>query len=243
MAISDAQKVDYLWKKLGYGVTKTDTNSVKNATNESIASPLLLRGDEVWSNADQITSVIPTSNGTYVEIYDDSGNGNATVETTEDATATNNRTWKTGETDWIPPEFGSTYQVKIYASSASDSAPQTNGTQLFAAGSGNNDEWYFDYKSGVLHFIGTNLPTSIGTGTSNVIYVVGARYVGNKGVGASASGTVLNDLSDVSITGTPTDGDLLQYNASTSKWEPTTINSLGYVTEGDAIAFAIALGG
>ena len=29
MAISDAKKVDYLWKKLGYGATKTDTNANK----------------------------------------------------------------------------------------------------------------------------------------------------------------------------------------------------------------------
>ena len=48
MAISDGQKVDYLFKKLGFGITKTDTNANKVAANESIASPLLLRGDKVW---------------------------------------------------------------------------------------------------------------------------------------------------------------------------------------------------
>lgn len=47
MAISQNQKVDYLFKKLGYGSTKTDTNANKLAANESIASPLLLRGDRV----------------------------------------------------------------------------------------------------------------------------------------------------------------------------------------------------
>ena len=40
MAITDAKKVDYLWKKLGYGVTKTDTNAAKKAPNEAISSPL-----------------------------------------------------------------------------------------------------------------------------------------------------------------------------------------------------------
>ena len=39
MAISDDQKIDYLWKKLGYGASKTDINSIKGATNESIPSP------------------------------------------------------------------------------------------------------------------------------------------------------------------------------------------------------------
>ena len=42
MAIADAKKVDYLWKKIGYGATKTDTNANKAAPNEAIASPLLL---------------------------------------------------------------------------------------------------------------------------------------------------------------------------------------------------------
>ena len=61
MAISDNQKVDYLFKKLGYGVTKTDTNANKLAPNESIASPLLLRGDKVWAEAADIPSVKPAS--------------------------------------------------------------------------------------------------------------------------------------------------------------------------------------
>ena len=59
MAITDAKKVDYLWKKLGYGATKTDTNAAKKAPNEAIASPLLLRGDKVWNQANGITATMP----------------------------------------------------------------------------------------------------------------------------------------------------------------------------------------
>ena len=182
MAISDTQKVDLLWKKIGFGATKTDVNSVKGGPNEAIPSPLLIRGDQIWKDADEITSTIPTSSGTYVTIYDDTGNGSATVQTSEDTTATADRTWKTELTNWIPPEFGATYQVKVYAAAAGESDPQTNGTQLFAAGSGNNDEWYFDYKAGVLNFIGTNLPSAV-DGT-NVIYIAGARYTGPTGLTA-----------------------------------------------------------
>ena len=61
MAITDAKKVDYLWKKIGYGVTKTDTNALKKAPNESIASPLLLRGDKTWNAANSIPAVLPGS--------------------------------------------------------------------------------------------------------------------------------------------------------------------------------------
>ena len=33
MAISDTQKVDYLWKKIGYAATKTDTAANKAQPN------------------------------------------------------------------------------------------------------------------------------------------------------------------------------------------------------------------
>ena len=186
------------------------------------------------------TGTIPTATSTIVRIYDDSGNGTATVETTEDATAPDNRTWKTGLTDWIPPEFGSTYQVKVYADAAGESSPQTSGTQLFAAGSGNNDEWFFDYQSGVLHFIGSSLPTAIGTATSNVIYVAGARYIGTFGVGGAS--ITLDDLNNVDVS-SPSDGDLLKYNASAGEWQSASAADLGFASQSDALAYAIALGG
>jgi len=109
MAITDAKKVDYLWKKIGYGATKTDTNAAKKAPNEAIASPLLLRGDKVWTEANNIPGTQPGSSSGVVTVYPAS----TPDETTNDGTAAANRTWKTGHTDWIPPEIGSTYQVKV----------------------------------------------------------------------------------------------------------------------------------
>ena len=183
MAISDTQKVDYLFKKLGFGLTKTDVPANKQAFNESIPSPLLVRGDKVWKNSDQIPTVIPAVSNDIVRIYSDSANTSATVECVEDITATDNRTWKTNLTDWVTTEFGSTYLVKVYVDAAGSLTPQTTGTQLLAAGSTNNDEWFFDYQSGVLHFIGDNLPASIATGvTGKSVFVSGARYVGEFGV-------------------------------------------------------------
>ena len=92
MAITDAKKVDYLWKKLGYGATKTDTNAAKAAPNEAIASPLLLRGDKVWNQANGITATMPGSNTDVVTVYLTT----APDETANDGTAAANRTWKTG---------------------------------------------------------------------------------------------------------------------------------------------------
>jgi hypothetical protein len=178
MAITDAKKVDYLWKKLGYGATKTDTNAAKKAPNEAIASPLLLRGDNTWNQASSIPAVMPGSSSGVVTVYPTS----APDETTNDGTAAANRTWKTGLTDWIPPEIGSTYQVKVYIHTASDASnAAASGDQVFATGSGNDDEWFFDYQSGVLHFIGASLPNGISF-TGKSVYISGARYTGQKGL-------------------------------------------------------------
>jgi hypothetical protein len=201
MAISDNQKVDYLWKKLGYGLAKTDTLEYKRAFNESISSPLLVRGDKVWQRSADIPLVMPDSSIDIIEVYNDSGLASATVECTEDITSSDNRTWKTDLVDWIPPEFGSTYLVKVYVNDPGAAAPQTTGTQLIGAGSGNDDEWFFDYQAGILHFIGENLPTAIATNvTDKAIYVSGARYVGPKGVGAAAGQTA--NIGNLQVTDT-----------------------------------------
>ena len=179
MAISDSQKIDYLFKKLGFGITKTDINANKVAANESIASPLLLRGDKVLKAAGSIPATKPSSSSGVVTVY----TGATTVETTADITATSNRTWKTGLTDWIPPEFGSTYLVNVYIHTAGDASnAESISNKVFITGSGNNDEWFFDYQSGVLHFIGTNLPDGVNFSGKSV-YVAGARYTGDFGVG------------------------------------------------------------
>jgi len=106
-----------------------------------------------------------------------------------DATSTPLRTWKANLTDWIPVEFGSTYQVKVYVDTQGSATPSVTGTRLFADGTG-SDEWYFDYSAGVLHFIGDTLPTAVTNGKS--IFISGARYVGNTGLAGldtSGSGT------------------------------------------------------
>jgi hypothetical protein len=177
MAITDTQKVDYLFKKIGYGVAKTDTIDIKSPCNESIPSPLLIRGDNIWQQSAIIPVAIPASNSNVVTVYSDALG--STVQTTNDVTASANRTWKTGLTDWIDSRFGSTYHVKVYLAPTGNSAPQTYGTRLYADGTGIGDEWFFDYQSGVLNFSGNVLPSVSFTGNS--IYVSGARYVGLKG--------------------------------------------------------------
>lgn len=211
MAVGDNQKVDFVWKKLGYGLAKTDTTANKEAYNEAIPSPLLLRGDKVWQQAASVPSVQPSSSSGVVTVYKD-GSATPTVECTEDITATARRTWKTGLTDWIPVEFGSTYQVKVYIDNASAASPQTTGTQIFAAGSSSAaaDQWFFDYQAGILHFLDTNLPAGLTAGKK--IYIVGARYTGLFGVGGGAgqASDIANfNFADNTMSTTNTNGDII----------------------------------
>jgi hypothetical protein len=191
MAISDNQKLDYLFKKVGFGATKTDTVFNKLAANESLPSPLLIRGDTIWAESGQIPSVKPSASSSYVTLQ-------TAVEATADITATTNRTWKTGITDWIPTEFGSTYLVNVYIHTSGDPAgAETMANKVFTTGSGNNDEWFFDYQSGVLNFIGDNLPDGKSF-TGKSVYITGATYSGNFGVAsASISADITQLQSDV----------------------------------------------
>ena len=189
MTISDNQKIDYLFKKIGYGATKTDTNAQKLAPNEAIPSPLLLRGDKVWKQSASIPSVKPSSSTGVVTCYTGSG----VIETTADNTATANRTWKTDVTDWIPPQFGSTYLVNVYVHTSGDAANAASiSNKVFVTGSGNDDEWFFDYESGVLNFIGTNLPNGVNFSGKSV-YIEGARYTGEFGVGGDTGAYTFTD--------------------------------------------------
>ena len=198
MAISDSQKIDYLWKKLGYGKAKTDLNSVKNANNEAIASPILMRGGNVWAQSDEVPTSLPLSTTNIVQVYPTS----SPVECTADGTATTNRTWKTNSSDWIPPEFGSTYFVKVYVHTSGDASnAASSGTQLFASGSENNDEWFFDYQAGTLNFMGTNLPNGINFNGKS-IYISGGRYIGIQGVTELNGIGIQTGPSDISVPGT-----------------------------------------
>lgn len=180
MAISDSQKIDLLLKKLGYGVAKTDTFANKSPANESISSPLMVRGDLIWVQAADIPDSAPTSSSGIVEVAVGSG----AVECLIDSTASTNRTWLTNLKDWIPAEFGSDYQVRVWTAPAGTANPTTSGTRLYPDGSGNNDSWYFDYQAGVLNFPDTNIPSSV---SGNKIYIEGYRYIGLKGFNAGAS--------------------------------------------------------
>ena len=189
MAISDSAKVDLLYKKY-FGVTKTDLPANKSPSNESISSPALVRGDIVWQQA---TSIPPTAAAAagVVQAYQTTSRIECVADTTTTPISSVYPSWKTNLTDWIPPEFGSTYFVKVYAETTGNANP-TTGTPLSDSGIAGVGEWNFDYSAGVLNFIGGTIPAALTA--SKVIYITGYRYIGTKGVTNYPGGMTIGNI-------------------------------------------------
>lgn len=185
MAILDSAKVDLLYKKL-FGVAKTDTTTNKGASNESIASPAINRGDKIWTQASTIPGTAAAVAG-IVQAYQTTAAVQCTADNTTTAVGGVYPTWKTNLTDWIPPEFGSTYFVAVYSDTSGVSNPVSTGTQMFDSGIGGVGEWFFDYQSGVLNFIGGTIPAALTV--SKVVYITGYRYIGEIGLQTIKGGT------------------------------------------------------
>jgi len=195
MAISDSQKIDLLYKKL-FGVAKTDTSANKSPSNESIPSPAFVRNDKMWFQSASIPATAANVPG-IVRPYLTTERIALAADTTTTPVSNVYPTWKTNLTDWIPPEFGSTYFVKVYAENGGNLNPTAN-TSLSDAGIGGVGEWNFDYQSGVLNFIGGTIPAVL-TGSLNqtkVLYLTGYRYVGVIGV---PTDSINSNISNVAL--------------------------------------------
>ena len=92
----------------------------------------------------------------------------------------NNNTSSTRLTNWIDTQFGASYIIKVYKGD-----PNSGGVNLSAAGSGANDGWFFDYSAGVLNFNDSSVPVT----SSDSVYIVGYRYIGQTGAPTSGIST------------------------------------------------------
>ena len=208
MAVSQAQIVDLLYKQ-AFGVTKTDTSTNKSPSNESIPSPIISRGDTIWISSNDIPAVAAATTG-IVQAYTGSNAVQTVADTTTVPVGGIYPTWKTNLTDWIPVEFGSTYNVSVFIDNPGAANPVSTGTQIFAAGSGGTGQFYFNCSSGVLNFIGETIPAGLTSG--KVLYIVGYRYIGPKGIN-NYSPANLNlgniSISNNTISTTDTNGNLI----------------------------------
>jgi hypothetical protein len=190
MSVSISQYIDLLFKKL-QGVAKTANSTVKIYSNESIASPPLLRGDVVWMQAGEIPAVA----GAVANIANARINANAVqcvADTTVPPIGGVRPTWLTSVPRWIPQEFGATWQPRVYVGPPGAANIQATGTQIFSAGVSGTGEYYFDTQAGVLNFIGETIPGVLSSG--NVVYVSGYEYVGALGVGSNPGNITLGNL-------------------------------------------------
>lgn len=214
MAITATEFVDFLFKKLVFGVTKTAKAADKTGSNETIASPIVVFPENIWSEKALIPASAPTSDTAQVKVY----SGATRIRATADPTAQPNETWLATTTfgtpasrlgAFIPPAVGgSSYAARVFigdpqGGSAARIFPDTT-----------NEEWVFDYSAGVLNFP-TNVPgtkaATIGSGnvaiSTHGIYLELYRYIGATGAGGggvdpSDLGTMAyQDSDDVNITG------------------------------------------
>ena len=180
MAYTDAQKVDLLYKKLS-GVAKTDTSTNKGASNEANSSPTLIRLDTAWTKSSEIPTTPPGSSTDIITLYQNATAVQCNADITTVATGSVYPTWQTKLTDWIPPEFGSGYFIKVYSDTSGVANAVSTGTQLSDAGIAGVGEWFFDYQAGILNFVGSS-PIPAALTSSKVIYITGYRYTGEKGL-------------------------------------------------------------
>jgi hypothetical protein len=233
---TESQQLDYLWKKIGYGVAKTAEPSALNASNEATPSPLLYRGDLVWAQSGDIPATPPVSTTSIVQVYTDT----VAVQTTEIPSAPDNQSWTTNLTNWIPTQFGPNYLVRVYAGPPGAANIRATGTQLNQNGSGVDDTWFFDYQAGIVNFNGANIPTAIGTSTANTIYVMGYTYVGVFGVDGTVKSSISNGTSNVTVVssggnvtvGIGGTGNVAVF-ASTGEYVTGLISATGNVTGGN----------
>ena len=237
MAASTEQKLDYLLKKIGYTASKTGlaedsslSGTKKAPFAEAIPSPLVTPSTTIWNESALIPTTPPGSDTAQVRVYLAGTSGHRmTVDSTVSgsrafiAYSTYNNTSTAILGDWIDPQFGDAYIIKVYKGD-----PNSGGTLLSAAGAGSNDTWFFDYSSGVLNFNGTVIPSGV---TDTNIYIVGYRYIGVKGLstaGITTSGT--STLKDLNVTGVSTFAGNINANGNIIGDNSTNISGINSVT-------------
>lgn len=222
MAISDSEKLDFLWKKLIYGTSKTASAADKAGSNETVPSPLTVFPDYIWADSDLIPAQPPTVDSTEVKVY----TGADRIAATNDPTSTANMTWfatatpgdvSTRLTGFIPSTFGSNYAVKVYVGD-----PEAGGTRIFPDTL--NQEWVFDYAAGTLIFTGT-IPAGV---AANGVYFEGFRYQGATG-GGGGTGPALEDGFELAL------GDEIQTDDE-SAWDEGAVT----LTAADSVSEAIS---
>ena len=174
MAISDTQKVDFLWKKTVYGVANTG-GAGKQGFEETVGSNAPVYSNSIMAQAIPVPA--PFATGDVVRYHAPA----SAVKMTADVTVAGGAAWFATGTfgdltsvlkNWIAPSVDAGYLVDVYKNDPTVPANKLNGG---VAG----QEWVFDYTAGVLRFVNA-VPAGITT-----LWLVGHRYIGTTGLGGA----------------------------------------------------------
>lgn len=205
MPITDSEKVDFLLKKVGYEVAKTNKGILKTPDNETISSPITINSNNLWldsivANPDNSTVVQKT----FVQLASDT-----TVARINQVNGTGGQypTWLASSGDWISTGYGPLYAVRVFVADPGIATVENlisgGGVQIPAGGAGSpNDNGYFiDYAAGVIHFGDTDVPDSLKV-DGKVVYLEGYRYIGEKGsVGIARQNANLQQFTNTPASG------------------------------------------
>ena len=171
MALTDAQKLDFLWKQFqGRSETSTSKAFYEEAT---FVSPVV-RSTQIW--VDTIPTPAVTTTGSVAKFY-------PAQLLVEDITVSGKTAYLSGLSDWIPPSVDPSYQVRVYQNNGSGGVgPEVPPTDV--------SSWVFDYNSGILTFFGAN--------SSHVkpYLIKGWRYIGTKGLPGPSTTVAKTFLTD-----------------------------------------------
>lgn len=221
MSYDNQDKIDLLWKRYK-GVTPT--SSTKSAQNESLVSVQPTFQQNFWTDSDRIpvpapAVTTPIGNELWFGIID-SRRGANTVEMVADPTtemtafhAMSNPTTGILEENrirnWVPPTIHPTYSISVFAGNPNGPQGSVRLTQL-----AENQEWEFDYTTGVLFF-----PNGVPEiAKQSGIWIEGWVYTGEIGRSGQAG------------------------NSNTSKIRTLTFTS-GLMAPGSTVDFTLPTGG
>lgn len=208
MAITDPEKIDFLLKKVGYELAKTDKSNKKGPSNESKPSPITISSQNLW--LDTIPPNTGISSPSVIKTF-------TILNPDVTSTIVNGQypTWMAPSGDWISPAYGSDYIPKVYVADSGNyttAASLPSPTTILPAGSG-TDAYFVDYIAGIINFADSDLPSSLKANPNRVLYLEGYRYVGSKGTQVSVSGHK-HTSSDITDFNSSVSGLLTPYSLS-----------------------------
>lgn len=156
--ITDATKIDRAFK-LTSGVAYTTSN--KSLFEEAFASNFITRSNSIFIQDNNIPIPAPGSSTASVIFRND-------YAMTADNTVATGQSWLSGLTNWVPPTFDITYNIRIFLVNSGGSHLQ----EVFLTDSTGP---LFDYKSGILTFDTNPLPLQAG---AVGIHINGYSYIG-----------------------------------------------------------------